>query len=345
MPVFGVRSLGAASARISQEEAERIAAEHWGLGGVAKELPGEADENFRLASDAGTFLLKVGPPDEGEELTDLVTRAMMHAAARAETVEVQNVLRAKSGEPVVVLDLSDGGERRARMTTFIEGQMLRTVPTDPELRRRVGAALGGLALALRDFDHPAVGRELSWDLRHAGKMGAMLAELGEGEGLDALRACLEDFDAAIVPRLDRLPVQVVHNDLSKDNVVVADDGRLGVIDFGDVVRTQRINDLAVAMVDHLQPGPRPLGQALDVVRGYLEVAPLRGDEVEMLYELVRVRVVTRLVGGEWRTARFPENRAYLGRNLERAWEVFASLPAQPPAEDAAELAAIAEGAD
>jgi hypothetical protein len=49
----------------------------------------------------------------------------------------------------------------------------------------------------------------------------------------------------------------------------------------------------------------------------------------------------RIVGGEWRAGRFPENREYLARNVAPLRDVLARLPERPSAADAARLAAIA----
>ena len=60
----------------------------------------------------------------------------------------------------------------------------------------------------------------------------------------------------------RLPVQPIHGDLTEDNVVGRRDeaGRLmpgGVIDFGDLTRSWRVGDLAVACASLLLPDRTP----------------------------------------------------------------------------------------
>jgi Ser/Thr protein kinase RdoA (MazF antagonist) len=280
------------------------------------------------------------PVDEPAELSDLVTRALMHVERRDDGILAQRVLSTSGGELQATFEDAGGERRRARLTTFVAGQMLRSVAMDRELRESLGTVLARLALALRDFDHPAADRELSWDLRHAGRMVAMLDELPEDDRRAELRAALVGFDRQTVPRLNELPAQVVHNDLSRDNAVLAIGGKIAVIDFGDIVRTQRINDVAVAMADHLDDGPDPFAPALDVLRGYLEVERLAAEELALLYDLVRIREVTRIVGAEWRAARFPGNRAYLARNVERLTGVLANLPVQPSPADSERLTAV-----
>jgi Ser/Thr protein kinase RdoA (MazF antagonist) len=282
----------------------------------------------------------VVPVDEPIELTDLVTRVLQHVEGQGERITVQRIVPTPAGNLQATFEDSAGEERRARLTTFLPGSVLRSVPVERELRERIGTVLAQLSLALRDFDHPAADRELSWDLRHAGRMQAMLDELPAGPHREELRASLITFEEVTVPRLMELPTQVVHNDLSRDNAVLTTDNQIAVIDFGDVVRTQRINDVAIAMADHLDQGAEPFAPALDLLRGYLAIEPLQAEELALLYDLVRIREVTRIVGAEWRAARFPENRAYLARNVERLTSVLAHLPEQPSEADVERLEAL-----
>lgn len=341
-PIFGVGSLRRGGTRVSEAAACRLAAEHWGVEGTASRLAAEVDENFRLVAATGPYLLKVVPADEERSLTELVTAALLHVEA-AGGVVAQRVVPTRAGAPLVFFVDADGYERRARLTTFLDGRTLRSLELDAGLRRRLGATLARLALCLRDFDHPGADRDLSWDLRHAGRMRAMLEELGPGPRRAELAACLAEFDAETVPRLASLPSQIVHNDLSRDNAVLTASGEIGVIDFGDIVRTQRVNDLAVAMADQLVAGREPLAPALELAAGYVAAWPLEEGEVALLYDLVRTRAATRIVGGEWRAARFPENGDYLARNVERLWEVFTCLPGRPTADDARRLEEIGAG--
>ena len=342
--VFGVGSLSDGGARFTPAEAEALAAARWGIEGRATPLAAEVDQNFRIAGAAGSFLLKVVPADETPSLTDLVTAALLHVERTCE-VPAQRVVMTADGEPLARCRDADGAERSARLTTFLEGRILSTVTLDRALRKRVGGALAELAGALRSFEHPGADRDLSWDLRHAAEMDAMLAELPADEGRAEPAEVLERFAAETAPRLEALPVQIVHNDLSRDNSVLLDSGEVGVIDFGDVVRTQRVNDLAVAMADHLDGGPGQVAAAFDVAEGYLAAVPLRPGEIELLYDLTRTRIATRIVHAEWRANRFPENRDYLARHVDRLGGVLAALPEGPEGADRDRLAFLIESAD
>lgn len=60
-------------------------------------------------------------------------------------------------------------------------------------------------------------------------------------------------------------------------------------------------------------------EARDVLRGYLNVADLTGEELQLVPHLVMGRVITRALITLWRQRRFSENSAYIMRNTEQGW--------------------------
>ena len=120
----------------------------------------------------------------------------------------------------------------------------------------------------------------------------------------------------------------MHNDFSPDNVLISADARrlAGIIDFGDVIVTALVNDVAIAAAYQLS-GEDLLGPALDLIGGYHATTPLTETELSLLPELIGARILARIVISEWRAARFPENRAYILRNTPRAWEHLGRLQA------------------
>ncbi len=339
----GLRALTAAAARVSADEAERIAAEHYGVVAGAERLPGEKDDNFALTAGGEAWLLKVVHPEEPPGVTNLATAAML-ALEDIRDLPVQRVIRATTGEAEVVVRTADGATRRARMTSFLEGRMLRCVPTSGPLRANLGRVLARLGQELRDFSHPAGNRPLLWDLWQADQVRVLLDDLDALEGRELLVESFERFEADTRPRLARLRSQMIHNDMSGDNVLVADDGVSvsGIIDFGDAVVTQLLNDVAVAATNLLALDDDPLAPALDLVAAYHRVEPFTDAELALLYDLIRLRITIRIVITEWRSVRFPENREYIMRNTPAAWRLLRAVPASA-AQDAGRRIAAACG--
>ena len=324
----GLRALTAAAARVPEAEAERIAAEHYGILASAQRLPGEKDDNFSLTAGGGAWLLKVVHPDEPPAVTNLATAAML-ALEGIPDLPVQRVIATTAGEAELVVRTADGATRRARMTSFLEGRILRSVPTSGPLRENLGRMLARLGQELRDFSHPAGSRPLPWDLWQADQTRVLLDDLDGLEGRELLTECFERFEADTRPRLARFRSQMIHNDMSGDNVLVAADGVTvsGILDFGDAVVTQLLNDVAVGATNLLALGDDPLAAVLDFIAAYHQVEPLTEPELALLYDLIRLRITIRIVVTEWRSVRFPENREYIMRNTPTAWRLLRAVPA------------------
>ena len=67
---------------------------------------------------------------------------------------------------------------------------------------------------------------------------------------------------------------------------------VGILDFGDIVYSYAIADLAIAVAYAVLGKPDPLAAAVSVVRGYQDVRPLDDDEVASLFGLVLLRLCT-----------------------------------------------------
>lgn len=144
-----------------------------------------------------------------------------------------------------------------------------------------------------------------------------------------LRA-LDVFDDRVAPLLPGLRSQVVHNDLNRNNVVVdpADTDRIvAVLDFGDMVHTALVNDVAIGAANQLSETDEPFTDAVDFIMGYHEAMPLTPQEIALLPDLVMTRVLMSVVITEWRAARFPHRREHIRRNTPANWARLARLAA------------------
>src|SRR5439155_14117802 len=134
------------------------------------------------------------------------------------------------------------------------------------------------------------------------------------------------FEANVAPVLARQRAQIIHNDMSLDNVLVDGGGRItGITDFGDMTHTALVCDLAVAVSDVLDGRPDSLDVAGAMIQGYQSVTPLEEDERELLADLVATRSAIAIVISAWRVRLYPENAAYVstfGDGAQRLLELF-----------------------
>ena len=320
------------SAPVTVAEAAVAVQASFGLSGELDRLPAEADDNFLLRNTAGRrYVVKFAHLRADPEVISVQVRILQHIEFAAAGLPVPRVVPAVDGRPWTVVADGPLRGRVVHILTYLDGELLRSVPTSAALRRRLGVALATLGQALRSFDDPLVHRPLLWDLAQLPQLRPLLAELPPGPGTSRLDEQLSRFTAEVAPRLAAQRRQLVHNDFSPDNVVVrAEANRVaGIIDFGDVTVTALVSDVAIAAAYQLSGEPDLLGPALDLISGYHATTPLTGSELDLLAELMLARILARIVISEWRAARFPANRAYILRNTPRAWEHLSRLLAIP----------------
>jgi Ser/Thr protein kinase RdoA (MazF antagonist) len=340
-PVLDVARLTPSVPVTATQAAEAVRAT-FGLSGELERLPGEADHNFSLrAADGRRYVVKVAHLRAEPSVISAQVRILMHIESVAPGLPVQRVVPSVDGQPWVTVASGPLRGRIMHVTTYLDGQLLRSVPTSPALRRGLGATLAALGRALRDFDDPLASRPLLWDLAQLPQLRSLVAELPPGEATDRLGQQLARFTAEVAPRLARQRTQLVHNDFSPDNVLIGPEASAGpdvgpdasavcgIIDFGDVTVTALVNDVAIAAAYQLGAGPGFLESAVDLISGYHATTPLTADELDLLPDLMLARILARIVISEWRAARFPENRAYILRNTPRAWDHLGRLLAIP----------------
>ncbi len=321
--------------RCTTDEAQRLAADLYGLAATAESLPGEYDDNFRLtARDGASYVLKVMHPARERGFVDLQCRALGHVAARAPRLALPRVVPLRSGEPYAATGASEGA-RLVWLLTYLPGRLLAEArPRTPALLCALGRFLGELDGALADFTHPAAARELKWDFARAGWIREHLGAIGDPARRALVEGVLSRWQAEVAPALPSLRRCVVHHDANDLNVLVAGTASEpravgGLLDFGDLLETVTVAEVAVAAAYAGFGLPDPVGAAAQVVAGYHAVFPLEEREIALIDALIRTRLAVSVVNSALRTAREPGD-PYLGASEGPAWETLERLATVHP---------------
>jgi Ser/Thr protein kinase RdoA (MazF antagonist) len=293
-------------------------AAHFDVRGPITALSGERDENFLIQDERGAFVLKITHPAEDRGAIAFQTRALLHIANADPVLPTPRLISARDGRYEVEIEDRRGVIRIARLLSFLPGTMAaHFLPASCALRTEIGTVLARLDRALAGFSDPSDTYELYWDIGRAPALRSMLPEIALPRDRANAERALDRFDAVIAPALARLRRQVIHNDLTPFNILVAAEhpARItGVIDFGDLLRAPLVNDLAIACSYHIGRSGDPLAPVLEIVAAYHAVNPLEREECDLLYDLMATRLAMTVLITEWRAARNPENRAYILKN-------------------------------
>ncbi len=285
----------------------------------ARSLGSERDQAFLLTGHGGSgvAVLKVSNPAEDPAMLDMEALAALHAV-RCDpglTVALPRLPRTvaggqlSAGDHVANLRVRseyDGVACWVRAYDLLPGRarLEATTLADPALTAW-GEITARLGRALRGFIHPRAIRRLPWDVQHAATVRPMTGAIGDRAARAAVTAVLDRFDAVVAPRWPMLRAQVIHGDLTADNVLADDDGMItGIVDFGDMTHTALVADLA-SVLDSLAGG-RDSAEMFRVARlvidGYEGVLPLEPLELELIGELWAARAAVTVAIGSWRAA-------------------------------------------
>ncbi len=309
--------------RLSPEDAARIAWEMYGLRAEADPLPSERDQNFRLRDTSGAqFVLKIANAEETREILDLQTKALQFLAAADTGLVWPRVVRN---------EIAQTAGHYVRLLTWVDGVCLADVrPHDAELLASLGHALARTDKALEGFSHPAAHRTLYWDLAQAAMAREHLLLLPA-----ARRRLVEPFfDAWNAVPWDALPKSVIYGDANDYNVLVTGGRVTSLLDFGDMVHTATVCDLAIALAYVMLDKPDPIAAAALVVAAYTRVRPLSAAELDALFPLAAARLAMSVCYAAFQLHHAPRND-YLNISNAPAWallERLADLPAGWPTE-------------
>jgi 4-aminobutyrate aminotransferase-like enzyme/Ser/Thr protein kinase RdoA (MazF antagonist) len=315
---------------VTPAAAAAFALDRYGVAASASPLPSERDQNFLLETPAGErFVLKLSNAAEQRTMLEAQNAALTRVA---DTGLCQRVVPSAAGEDIVSYE-GPSARHFVRLLTWIPGEPLGAVRHhSPALLEDLGRRVGEIDRALAAFDHPAIHRDLHWDLAHGIRVvrdhAPALADQGVRQQIEAWSG---DIARHLEPRLPHLRHSAVHNDINDHNAIVASGGDVwsrhqriaGIIDFGDIVHSFVVSDLAIAIAYAVLDKPDPLAAALAIVRGYHAEWPLKEAEIAALFDLVRLRLCVSVSLAAYQQAQRPED-PYLGISQEA---IARSLPA------------------
>jgi len=256
---------------------------------TAHRLPSERDHNFLLTSDSGQqFVLKVANAAESRDFLEAQNAILDYLSQRVSFCQR------------VIGEITEFQGYLVRLVTYLPGVPLAEIkPHTPGLLHDLGQKLGQLSRALADFDHPAVHRDFHWDLANGNRVINLYAPLIEDAKLRELVLKCRFQPATELRR------STIHGDANDYNVLVDPESMTvsGLIDFGDMVYSYTVGDLAIA-VAYVVLGE---GDPRDVIAGYTSEFGLLDEEREALWPLVRLRLAMSVCIAAHQIRQQPEN--------------------------------------
>lgn len=288
-------------------------------------LAGECDFNFHIKkADGSEFLLKISHADEDQLNIDMQNSALAWLQRNPSSFLFPIL------QPALKLNWNDKlnpvPASHIRIFSFLPGKLFAHAATQtPALLQDLGRQLAQLTIALQGFQHPAAKRYLKWDLQQAAWVQEQLQVITNDQDRQCIAYFLQSFFSDTLPLLPTLRHSVIHGDINDYNIVISENNTVtGFIDFGDVVETVTICELAIATAYIILNKQDPLNAAVHVIKAYHAVFPLQEKEITVLYNLICLRLCMSVVNSAIQTRDNPHN-AYLAVSEKPAWAALKKL--------------------
>jgi 4-aminobutyrate aminotransferase-like enzyme/Ser/Thr protein kinase RdoA (MazF antagonist) len=326
--------------QVSEEQAEQILREHYGLRAHAKSLGSQQDRNFLVISVDEAVdgviagVLKIANPAFNE--TELVAQdlaAELIAAAEPD-LRVAVPIPNAAGEKCTTTTGLVGGTAYIRLLRYLPGgTLVEAGYLSPTVASSLGEVAGRVSRALAGFTHPGLDRILQWDLRYGADVVAeLLSHVSDAAQRNAVETAAQEAWSRITPLADDLPRQAVHLDLTDANVVVSHergDARAdGVIDFGDLTDSWAVAELAITASCVLGHAGNDPASVLPVIKAFNAIRPLSAVEVEALWPLLVLRTAVLIVSGAQQAALDPDND-YITEQSDGEWRMLEQATSVP----------------
>jgi 4-aminobutyrate aminotransferase-like enzyme/Ser/Thr protein kinase RdoA (MazF antagonist) len=296
----------------SDEAARQALRDGFGVAGSLTPLAGERDQNFRVDTAEGQrFLFKISNPADTRPILEMQTAALRHIEQVDPGLPVMRVIGTAAGEPWAEVPGPDGRTYPVRLFTFLPGRTVAAAELGTPAIRSIGRTSARLGRALRGFFHPAADYGILWDITRLPALRPLLGHVPDAARRAQVERVMDRFEARAAPVLPGLRAQVIHADLSLNNLLLSGDLQVsGIVDFGDMTHAPLVCDLAVAVADVLHGRDDAVETAEAMIAGYVAVTPLDDEEAGLLADLVAARLATDITLTTWRLGAYPGNAAY-----------------------------------
>ena len=280
--------------KISIKEAQKILELNYDIKGSIEKLDGEIDFNFKVQSTKGkNYLLKISRPNFESDYIDFQIKLLDHLNKNCEIEIAENKLTIGGNKSCIVKD-NLGRDRSVRLLTWTEGRLWSSVnPINQSLRMKLGSNTAILDRSLFNFKHSFSKREIEWDISNSLWVEDHVDKFDTNQKIILTKFIL-DFKRNLTLYND-LPKSIIHNDINDNNIIVSNDllnpSIKSIIDFGDSVFTQTINDLAISCSYGIMSINDPLAGCCEIISGYNSISSINDNELKLLYNLIGVRLV------------------------------------------------------
>ena len=310
---------------ISINLVQKLVEEYYGIKGNVTKLDSELDLNFKISANDSQYFLKIYNQSIDIEFAKFQENIFNKLDKTLEKKVYPKQLLNTKGNAISSFYDKNNKKRFFRLNSWIDGRLWSEAnPITNTLRKKLGRSAGKLTKSLESLKIIDSNYNTDWDLAKSLWTVNYLKLFNTKKKLKVIQYFQDCFlnDLASYQTLRK---SFIHNDINDHNIIISkklvNPDVKGIIDFGDTLKSQTINDLAVTCTYAIMNCTNPLSSAVSVVRGYNENYKLFDNELYHLYNLIGIRLVVSLTKSAINKTEFKENK-YLLISEDSAWDLI-----------------------
>ncbi len=283
-----------------------LAMELYGIEGEISSFVSYEDQNACIKTSGGSYVLKIANKRWTTEALHIQRDVLEYLRITAPELSLPQIIPTQSGETMTIMDGFS-----VRLFTFLEGDILGDALRSPELYHEIGCFMGKFSKAMQSYTHPAAHRpDDLWNLDNVIACKVYLQDVTDEDVRTRIERIYEAYEKNVLPKLQTLRRSVIHGDANDHNLLVTVDGPAkiaGLIDFGEIQCATHINELAITLAYALLGEDDIESAARHIIQGYTQEFVLEAGELEVLFDLVAMRLVQSIIMASHNAKEFPLN--------------------------------------
>jgi len=286
----------------------------YGLNSTVIHLVSDIGQNFKIQHmDGNKYVFKIANPSESKEILAGQNEVLSVLANKGFKDRIPKVISTIENDRIGSISNQEGLSYNCRLLSYLEGTFLaNTTDHTTHLLQDIGEMLGYMDKLLKNFYHPAFNRYWHWDFKNILDIRPLTVHISDPEVKRLVEYFLLQFETIVLPQLINLPKSIIHNDANNYNILIPEHEtgnkiRTSIIDFGDMVHTCTIFELAIALNYIMHKKDDPLLSAVPVIKGYIKDLPLTQEEISVLYYCIAARSCQSLILAAYQRKLHPDN--------------------------------------
>jgi len=315
--------------RFSKSEIQIFVKDYYGIEATAKNLVSDIGQNFHLRTEEGiSYIFKIANPAENKDMIEAQNYTLDFLGDHQ--LKIPNLILATDGSSITSIKDKKGEIYSSRLFSYLNGSFLADIRSfNDQVLARLGEFIGKMDNVLLDVRHPAIHRSWHWDLKNLSNIWEYTSFIVDAEKRRLAEYFILQFETEVMPKFPRLRQSLIHNDANDYNILIkyeTEDSApgVGIIDFGDMVFTHTIFELAVCLAYTLFDNEDPLAVAEPVIKSYHSQLPLTDLEIDILYYCICARLCLSVTIAAYQREKQPDND-YVSISEQSAWDLLVKM--------------------